>query len=274
MNSGEYLGLIVLARRRDEAFDEQEERILREASRQVGLALHNTQLDTALRSSLAELERQASDLEQSRARLVVAADEERRRIERDLHDGVQQQVVVVIAALGALPVLLGEGSPAATAARGALTAAHAVLAELREVVDGVQPPVLRDHGLVTAVESRAALLPVRVRVRHEGPTSRWPADVESAAYYVVSEALTNVVKHSGADAAEVLVAATVGGLLVSVSDDGAGLPPGASGSGLAGLRDRVEALGGRFDVTAASPGASSPGTVVTAELPAGHGDDD
>jgi signal transduction histidine kinase len=118
------------------------------------------------------------------------------------------------------------------------------------------------------VRSRAALLPVPVRVDSDDGAVRWPADVEGAAYYVVSEALTNVVKHARAGLAEVRVGQEGGELVVSVRDDGIGLPPAAAGSGLAGLRDRVEALGGRLDLRSAAAGTGA-GTVVTARLPLG-----
>jgi signal transduction histidine kinase len=239
--------------------------------RHIALAVHNAEL-------AGRLERQVVELTASRRRIVRAELGVRERLERDLHDGVQQQVVAVIAHLGALRVLLA-GEPRAAAVAGtALDQARAALADLRHVVAGVQPPVLQDQGLVAAVRSRAALLPVPVRVDSDDGAVRWPADVEGAAYYVVSEALTNVVKHARAGLAEVRVGQEGAELVVSVRDDGIGLPPAAAGSGLAGLRDRVEALGGRLDLGSAAAGTAAAGTaaagtgagtVVTARLPLG-----
>jgi signal transduction histidine kinase len=228
-------------------------------ARHVALALHNSEL-------AGRLEQQVVELTASRRRIVRAELAVRKRLERDLHDGVQQQVVAVIAHLGALRVLVDDQPRTAGVAGTALDQARAALTELRHVVDGVQPPVLLDQGLVAAVESRAALLPVPVRVDRDAGVVRWPPDLESAAYYVVSEALTNVVKHAQAGSAEVSVGQEAGDLVVRIRDDGVGLPAGARGSGLAGLRDRVEAFGGRLDLYSAGAGT---GTTVTARLPLG-----
>ena len=184
----------------------------------------------------------------------------RKQLQRDLHDGVQQQVVAMIAHLGALKVLLPIGSRAAAVATTTLDQARSALVELPNVVDGVQPPVLLDQGLVSAVRSRAALLPLSVCV--SGPShDRWSPEVEAAAYYVVSEALTNVVKHSGASRAEVSVARQDHDLVVTVEDDGTGVPDGVDGSGLVGMHDRVETLGGTLTLD-----TSERGTTVTARL--------
>ena len=224
----------------------------------ASLALENERLQAELRARLVELQA-------SRARLVGATDAERRRIERDLHDGTQQRLVSIAMSLGLLesklPAGEGESRPLLHETREALTAA---LAELRELTHGINPPLLVEQGLAAALDElcRRAALPVHLRLQID---HRLPDEVESAAYFMVSEALTNAAKHS--HGSEVLVLATCAGqtLTVEVSDDGIGGAGAAGGSGLRGLADRVEALGGRFTVSS-PPGR---GTTVRGEIPCG-----
>jgi signal transduction histidine kinase len=219
------------------------------------VAAENVRLD-------AELQARLDDLRESRARIVQAGDAARRKLERDLHDGAQQRLVGLALDLRLAREKL-EDDPKAAATM--LDEASAELAratdELRELARGIHPAVLSDRGLEAAVESLAkrAPLPVRIDSSLDG---RLPEPVESAAYFVVSEALTNVVRHSGADRAEVGITRDNGRLLVEVRDDGAG---GAdpSGSGLRGLADRVAALDGRLEIE----GPASGGTVVRADIP-------
>lgn len=221
----------------------------------AALALQNADLSRLLA-------RQVEELRASRLRIVRAELDVRRQLERDLHDGIQQQVVALITHLGALRVMVPPETPAGVVVATAQEQARLCLTELRDVVEGVHPPVLFDQGVVAAVESRASLLPVPVRVEASG-ACRYPAEVEAAAFYVVSEALTNVVKHAAASGVVVRFADEgPDGLLVSVSDDGSGMPPDASCRGLKGLRDRVEALGGELGVE-----AGNGGTTVLARLP-------
>ena len=221
----------------------------------AALALHNADLSRRLAA-------QVEELRASRLRIVRAELEVRRRLERDLHDGVQQQVVALIAHLGALRVMIAADSPAASVVAAAHAQAGLCLRDLRAVVQGVHPPVLMDQGVVEAVESRVGLLPVPVEVVSE-LERRYPPETEAAAYYVVSEALTNVVKHAAAGRAEVRFTATeAGALLVSVSDDGIGMAPDQVLRGLDNLRDRVEALDGRLSVE-----SGPQGTTVSALLP-------
>jgi signal transduction histidine kinase len=222
----------------------------------AGLTLENERLQAELRARLAELRA-------SRARLVEATDAERRRIERDLHDGTQQRLVSIAMALGLLESKLpdspGEAAPIVHEAREALTA---TLAELRELTQGIHPTILVERGLPAALDElcHRSALPARLRV---GIDDRLPDQVESAAYFLVSEALTNAAKHS--HAGEVTVSAISDGTLltVEVRDDGIGGAAPGRGSGLAGLADRVEALGGRFTVSS-PPGR---GTTLRAEIP-------
>ncbi len=222
----------------------------------AALALRDAQLT-------AELQTRVEQLTESRTRLVQAEQTVRRRVERDLHDGAQQQLVALLARLGVAGALVD--SPRAVSAVGeAQELARQCLRDLRALVAGLHPTVLGERGLTAAVESRAGLMPIPVVVDADPrmAEARFPADVESAAFFVVSEALANVLKHSGADRARVVLAPLPdGGLRVAVADEGSGTAD-AGGGGLSGLRTRVEALGGRFQLNAA-PGV---GTTVVAEF--------
>jgi signal transduction histidine kinase len=210
----------------------------------------------------AELQARLDELRESRARIVQAGDAARRKLERDLHDGAQQRLVALALDLRLARERLDD-DPAAAA--GMLDDASAELAratdELRELARGIHPAVLSDRGLEAAVESLAkrAPLPVKIDASLDG---RLPPPVESAAYFVVAEALTNVVRHSGADRAEVEIRRDDGRLVVEVSDDGAG-GADSTGSGLRGLADRVAALDGKLRIA----GAAAGGTVVRADIP-------
>jgi signal transduction histidine kinase len=210
----------------------------------------------------AELQARLDDLRDSRARIVQAGDAARRKLERDLHDGAQQRLVGLALDLRLAREKLDDDPEAAATM---LDEASAELArateELRELARGIHPAVLSDRGLEAAVESLAnrAPLPVEIDASLDG---RLPAPVESAAYFVVSEALTNVVRHSGADRAGVGIRRDNGRLLVEVRDDGAG-GADAAGSGLRGLADRVAALDGTLRVDEPAVG----GTVVRADIP-------
>jgi signal transduction histidine kinase len=203
---------------------------------------------------------------------VAAQDTERRRIERDIHDGVQQHVVALITKIRLARNELRRGERPADALLADVQAdATELLADLRELVHGIHPPVLTDRGLVAAIETRADRLPVMIEVRTEPELRerRFGEDVEGAAYFVVCEALTNVVKHAAASAASVELSALNGHLSIVISDNGTGTQPTAAGGhGLINLRDRVEALGGSLRVDA----RAGAGTRVSAELPVGaHG---
>jgi signal transduction histidine kinase len=204
-----------------------------------------------------------TELAASRARIVTASDDTRRRIERDLHDGVQQRLVtlalVLRAAQGELPRGLEKVSAELSDVGAGLKAA---LEELREIARGIHPAILSEKGLVTALKAvaRRSPTPVALDARVEGPL---PDSVEVAAYYVVSEMLTNTAKHSQATAVHVDVTQADDVLHIAVRDDGVGGADPAGGSGLVGLRDRVEALGG----TIALQSAKGAGTSVEVLLP-------
>jgi GAF domain-containing protein len=196
----------------------------------------------------------------SRERIVVTTDETRRRFERDLHDGAQQRLVSLALELR----LAQQEAPAGPRERiaDAVEGITDVLEELRELSSGLHPAILSEGGLRPALRALARRSSVPVRLRAE-PDERFEEHVEVAAYYVVSEALANAAKHSGASIVEVTVARRDGGLLVTIRDDGAGGADAAKGSGLVGLSDRVEALGGTMTIV--SPRGA--GTTVEVELP-------
>lgn len=227
------------------------------AGRVLAIALERERLDAELGAS-----REA--LRDSRARIVVAGDRERRRVERNLHDGAQQRLTG-LALILRLAAGRADGDPELRALLDEAGQELAdALAELRELGRGLHPAILSDVGLSGALESLAERSAVPVRLE-ACPDGRLPEEVEVAAYYVVSEALANAAKHSGASRVTVAVARGDGRLRVRVDDDGRGGAAATPGSGLEGLRDRVEAVGGRLSL-ASPPGG---GTVLEARLPCG-----
>jgi signal transduction histidine kinase len=219
----------------------------------AGLVLENERLAAEVRAQLGEVRA-------SRARIVAAADEERRRLERDLHDGAQQRLV-------ALSLKLALAQPEADPVTGgafdrAREDVEQALAELREFARGVHPSVLREDGLDSAVETlaRRAPLPVEIVGTARG---RLPDPIELAAYFFVSEALANVAKHAHAAHATVTIAHQQAGLRVTVADDGVGGANTSGGSGLGGLADRLAAVDGTIAVHS-DPGA---GTTLVATIP-------
>ncbi|MGO4419094.1 sensor histidine kinase, partial [Streptomyces sp. MCAF7] len=216
-----------------------------------------------------ELREELGEVARSRARLVHAFEAERRRIERDLHDGAQQRLVALTMTLG-LARLDAPPGPLADQLAKAHGEAGKVLAELRELIHGIHPQVLADRGLEAALGDAADRSPVPVLVNASG-LGRLPEPVEKAAYFVVCEALANVAKHSAAGLAEVGAEIREGSLFVSVLDDGVGgavlLPGGsggrAGGSGLTGLSDRVAALDGTLRLSS-PPGGP---TILSVEIP-------
>jgi signal transduction histidine kinase len=207
-----------------------------------------------------------AQLAASRARVVAATTEERRRMVRDLHDGAQQRLVHAVITLKlALRELESHDGSAAALVREALDHAQNANSELRELVHGILPAVLTSGGLragVVALVSRSSL-PVTVDVCPQ----RFPSAIEATAYFVASEALTNAIKHSDAERVEVVVAVDGGTLHVEVRDDGVGGADPSHGSGLTGLRDRVEALGGTLEITS----EAGAGTSLVARIPIERG---
>ena len=208
--------------------------------------------------SRSQTRRPAKQLTASRSRIVQAGDAERQRLERNLHDGAQQRFVSL-----ALGLRLAQSQLAADPAAAAELLAQASeelalgLEELRELARGIHPAILTDRGLAPAVEALAtrATLPVELNGL---PSERLPEPIEAAAFYVVSESLTNVAKYASASRAQVDLARDDGLLVVEVSDDGVGGADPGKGSGLRGLTDRVEALGGQSHRSRASTASARP----------------
>jgi signal transduction histidine kinase len=232
----------------------QDTETVRAAGAATALMLENQRLDAELRARLVELGA-------SRARLVEAADGERRRIERDLHDGAQSRLVALALNLRLARMSATDGSDTAALLDGSIDELGQSLKELRDLARGIHPAVLSERGLEPAVRALAARAPVPVVI--VGRAGRLPAAVETAAYFVVSEALTNVSKYARAEHATVRVERVDGQLLVEVSDDGVGGASVSDGSGLRGLSDRVAALSGTLEVKS-PPGR---GTRLRAYLP-------
>ena len=210
-----------------------------------------------------ELTAQVTELQDARSRIIAAADDERRRIERDLHDGAQQRLVALALNLRMAEQRAIDGDPTAVdLIRGAGDEANLALKELRDLARGIHPAILTNRGLPAALEDLAsrATLPVEVVA---SPEERLPGAVEAAAYFVVSECLANIGKHANAETATVAVTAEDGHVTVEVSDDGVGGAALDGGSGIQGLTDRVGALRGSLAIDS-PPGV---GTRVTAVIP-------
>jgi signal transduction histidine kinase len=236
---------------------QQEPELLDAVVAAAGIALENGRLESELRARVEELRR-------SRARIVEVAQTERRRLERDLHDGAQQRLVTLSLQLSTLERQLSDHSDALPLLDEARRELDRSLRELRELARGIHPAVVTERGLGAALDGLAsrASIPVELEVDLE---ARPPEAVELAAYYLVAESLTNVAKHAEASSARVEVTRRDGRLVVEVRDDGVGGASAEGGSGLRGLEDRVEALGGRVQMW--SPKGA--GTRIRAEIPYG-----
>jgi PAS domain S-box-containing protein len=238
-----------------------EERLFQEIGRRLADALDTLLMFRNLRESERKLEESRTELAASRARIVAAADEERRRVVRDLHDGAQQRLVHTVITLKlARRALENEETAGPGLVTEALEQAERATDELRELAHGILPSVLIGGGLRAGVEALASRMPLPVE--NDVSVGRLPAAVEATAYFVVSEALTNVAKHARAGHAEVMARVEDGALAVQVRDDGLG---GArpDGSGLVGLADRLAALDGQLRVESPAGG----GTLIAAAIP-------
>ena len=258
----ETLGRIEVGPRRRGEYGDAERTLLRTVAGQAAASVANVRLT-------AQLAEQLDELRASRERLVAAQDDERRRLERDLHDGIQQDVVAQIAGLRLARNRLQRGELTPEELVELQDQARETLTDLRELARGIHPPVLSDNGLVAAVESGVARFPIPLTVEADAAVraERYSDDVETTAYYVVREALANTAKHANATHASVGLARSNGHLRIAITDDGRGLgalvPASVSSGGLANIRDRVAALRGTVSVSAAQPS----GTTVLVELP-------
>lgn len=255
---GEVLGALSVSKRPGESLTPTEDRLLADLAAQVGLVLKNAGLRQQLLSRL-------EDIRASRQRLVAAQDEERRRIERNIHDGAQQQLVALAIKLSITESMIGtdtdgERELLAELRRDVVGAVE----DLRDLARGVYPPLLASQGLVAALTAQARKAPVPASVAADG-VGRYSQEVEAAIYFCVLEALQNVAKYAGAARAEVRLSVRGHDLTFEVTDDGAGFDPGkkAYGTGLQGMADRLHAHGGSLAVRSA-PGA---GTTIFGQVP-------
>ncbi|MEX0663775.1 MAG: histidine kinase [Acidimicrobiia bacterium] len=267
-NSGELLGLMVV-RRPDGAppFGEDDDQALTELARQVGLALHNVTLDSALQESLDEVRRQADEIRASRARIVQAGDAQRRAIERDLHDGAQQHLVALAVSVRlARTVADSDPEQAKVMMEQIGIDLQDAVQELRRLAHGIYPPLLAERGLGEALSAAAGRAALPTEIRADG-IGRFAQPIEAALYFCVLEALQNAGKHAGDGAeATVTVREDEGALLFEVADDGAGfdLSSGAQqGHGFVNMNDRVGAIGGTVTVDS----APSKGTRISGRIP-------
>jgi len=265
-HSGELFGLIVAERPADgDLFGEEDERVLTELARQVGLALHNVELDSALQESLDEVKRQAEELRASRARIVATADAERRKIERNLHDGAQQHLVALAVNLRLARDLLTDDPDTAGEMLDLLAGSiKETIQELRDLAHGIYPPLLMDSGLVEALRAAAGRSPLDVAFE-PGDVNRYSTDVEAAVYFCCLEALQNAGKHAPDAKVTLTVGEDRGLLRFAVVDDGPGFDLAAMGlgHGFTNMSDRLGAIGG--DVTWDS--ALGAGVTVTGSVP-------
>ncbi len=257
-HQGELLGALTVTKRQGESLTPIEQKLLDDLAHQAGLVLKNVGLT-------AELLARLDDLRASRQRLVAAQDEERRRLERNLHDGAQQNLVAIKVKLG-LAEMLAEKDPEKAKALVAELKADTdeALETLRDLARGIYPPLLADKGLAAALESQArkATLPVAVQAKGIG---RYPQEVEAAVYFCVLEALQNVQKYAAASRATVHLGEHDGELSFDVKDDGTGFDPATAkrGSGLTNMADRLDALSGGVELESA-PGE---GTTLRGAIP-------
>ena len=235
-----------------------EQQLVQTVGAAAALTLENERLDAELRASVAELRA-------SRARIVQAGDEQRRRIERDLHDGAQQRLMALGINLRLLrDEIRSDPQGAIELLDASLQELSEATGELRELARGIHPAVLSDRGLQAALNALARRSPVPVEVV-ETPCDRLPPSIESAVYFVVAEALTNAARYATAQSVTVSVVRRHAQVEIDVSDDGVGGADPQQGSGLRGLHDRIAALDGHLDLAS----AASKGTTLRARIPCG-----
>jgi len=266
-HAGELLGLIVVERpSRADAFTDEDDRVLTELARQAGLAFHNASLDSALQTTLDALRKQAEELRESRARIVASGDAERRRVERDLHDGAQQHLVALAINLRLASDIVADDPAGVGEMLGQMADdVKLTIKELRELAHGIYPALLADNGLGDALRAAASRSPLTVRVTVEDDIGRYPSEVEAAIYFSCLEALQNAAKHAEGATVDLRLWTESGGLLFSIADDGPGFDPRAArgGHGFVNMADRLGAIGGtiRWD---SRPGH---GATITGSVP-------
>jgi signal transduction histidine kinase len=258
VHQGELLGAITVVKPPGDPLRPAEEKLTEDLASQAGLVLRNVRLN-------AELMARLEDLRASRQRLVKAQDEAARRLERNIHDGAQQQLVALAVKIRLADTMVGRDEKRAHTMLAELQAdAGAALDDLRDLARGIYPPLLADQGLGAALEAQARKSPVPVRVEANG-VGRWPQDIEAAVYFSCLEALQNIGKYANAHVASIHLGNGAGALTFEVGDDGAGFDPSSTGygTGLQGIADRLDALGGSLEVRSA-PGR---GTTIVGRIP-------
>jgi signal transduction histidine kinase len=248
---GELLGAITVEMPANDPMNNSKERLVRDLAAQAGLVLRNVKL--------------IEDLRASRQRLVAAQDDERRKIERDLHDGAQQQLVALAVKLRLARQLADRDVEGAKRALDELSGdATGALEDLRDLARGIYPPLLADKGLPEALEAQARKASIPITVETDG-TARYTSEFESSVYFCVLEALNNVAKYAGASGATIRLGADVEALTFVVSDDGCGFEPDATGygTGLQGMADRLDAIAGSLGVES----SSGAGSTITCRVP-------
>ena len=250
------LGALTVIKPPNEPLSPTEEKLLEDLASQAGLVLRNARLT-------AELQANVEELRASRRRLVEAQDQERRKIERNLHDGAQQQLVALTVQLGLLERVADDPERVRTMTAALQGALRGALDELRDLARGIYPPLLADKGLAEALASQARKAAVPTSIEPDG-VGRYPQEVEAAVYFCALEALQNVAKYAEASRAVIRLAERDGWLTFEVDDDGRGFDPSVTryGTGLQGMADRLDALGGTIE-TESAPGS---GTVVRGRL--------
>ena len=268
-HGGELLGVLVVQEREHVPLTSVEQRLFAGLAGQAGLVLRSARLRVELENRLAELTVRAEELRASRQRLVDVQDEQRRLLERDIHDGAQQHLVALAVNLRLAQTL----SPRAPERAARLLAeqeqaAHEAIATLVQLSRGIYPPLLAAEGLPAALGAAAAASAVPVDVHSRG-VGRYPRNIEAAAYFCCLEALQNAVKHARATAVRVELRGEDGSLSLTVDDDGAGFDPGTTpaGTGLSNMRDRIESVLGSLTIEPAPGGGSR----VRAVLPTASG---
>ena len=260
-HQGELLGALTVTKRRGESLTPIEVKLMDDLANQAGLVLKNVGLTSDLQARLV-------DLRASRQRLVAAQDDERRKLERNLHDGAQQHLVAIKVKLGLAEMLLARDPEKASTTLVALKHdADEALETLRDLARGIYPPLLAEKGLPAALRSQAGKATVPVAVDADG-IGRYPQETEAALYFCTLEALQNVQKYAGASAVVVRLREDAEQLQVEVTDDGRGFDVTSitRGAGLTNMEDRLDALGGRLELLS-TPGV---GTTLRASIPTAH----
>jgi signal transduction histidine kinase len=261
-HQGKLLGALSVTKKPGDPITLNEEKLVRDLAAQAGLVMRNVALTEQLMGNIEELRA-------SRQRLVTAQDEGRRRIERNLHDGAQQQIVALTVKLRLLGQLVDRDAEKAKSMAADLQSdANDALEQLRDLARGIYPPLLADQGLIAALEAQARKASVPTEVRSDG-IARYPQDIEAAVYFCVLEALNNVAKYSGATRAEVSFSQTDGELRFAVIDNGTGFDTAATsyGTGLLGMADRLDAIGGALHVVSGREGTTVEGRIPARDIP-------